>query len=638
MKRCLTGLAVVGLACAAWAAKPMNVIFILADDLGYSDTTLYGTTELYQTPNLERLAARGMVFNRAYANSPLCSPTRASILTGQTPARHGSTRPEHHKNDVWLKPEVEESAKPDSKVLGVRSVTRLDTALPTLGKMMKQGGYATAHFGKWHLGLEPYSPLEHGFDVDIPHTPAPGPVGGYLAPWRFAPELKPQPKGENIEDRLAQEAIQWIKSLPKNKPFFMNYWQFSVHTPFDAKPELVEKYKKLVDPNGRQKSATYAAMVETCDAAIGTLLDAVDAAGIADRTIIIFASDNGGNEFSKVTTEGGIHATDNWPLSGGKATIREGGVHIPCVVVWPGVTTAGSRSDEVIQTADFYPTLLKNLGIEWPSGHAVDGADIVPALKGDKLKRDGIFTYFPYGMPAPDWLPPSLAVYSGEWKMIRIFHGGENGAHDSRLYNVVEDLGEENDLKAAHPETVQRLDQMIEKHIQDAGAVVPLPNPNFDPVKYRPEKIGLTPEQMKDLATKSAPLIKRGDSAPDWLAGKGSQVWQKGGRLVVDYAGKPSWFAVKKLKPLKNGPFQLTFRMKSDASGACSIFYNEWTMDTLVAFPFVHDGVFHEVSLDLPVEILKRLRFNPGRKKGLVEFDWIRIADQNGTVVRSWEF
>jgi hypothetical protein len=135
--------------------------------------------------------------------------------------------------------------------------------------------------------------------------------------------------------------------------------------------------------------------------------------------------------------------------------------------------------------------------------HAVDGADIVPALKGGKLKRDGIFTYFPSGMPAPDWLPPSLAVFSGDWKLIRIFHGGDNGAHDYRLYNVVEDLGEEKDLKAAHPETVQRLDRMIEKHIQDAGAVVPLPNPNFDPGKYRPENIGLTPPQMKELAAKT---------------------------------------------------------------------------------------------------------------------------------------
>jgi hypothetical protein len=161
-----------------------------------------------------------------------------SILTGQTPARHGATRAEHSKAEVFLKATVLPSAKPSSKVLELQSVNRLDTAYPTLGKLMKEGGYATGHFGKWHLGRDPYSPLEHGFDVDLPHTPAPGPAGGYLAPWKFAGDLQPQAKGEHIEDRMAKEASKWMNTLPRNKPFFMNYWQFSVHAPFQAKPEL----------------------------------------------------------------------------------------------------------------------------------------------------------------------------------------------------------------------------------------------------------------------------------------------------------------------------------------------------------------------------------------------------------------
>ena len=203
-------------------------------------------------------------------------------MTGQTPARHGATRAEHSKKDVYLKATVLASAKPSSKVLELQAVNRLDTTYPTLGKMIKAGGYATGHFGKWHLGREPYSPLEHGFDVDIPHTALPGPLGGFLAPWKFARELQPQAPGEHIEDRMAKEAIKWMNGLPKNQPFFMNYWQFSVHAPFQAKPELIEKYKKLVDPDSRQKNPTYAAMVETCDDAVGKLLDAVDADGIAD--------------------------------------------------------------------------------------------------------------------------------------------------------------------------------------------------------------------------------------------------------------------------------------------------------------------------------------------------------------------
>ena len=201
------------------ADKPLNVIFILADDLGWSDTTLYGTTKLYQTPNLERLAQRGMLFTRAYANSPLCSPTRASILTGQTPARHGSTQPKHHTKEVRLKAAVEPSAPAKNKATGVKSVTRLNTTYPTLGKLMKQAGYSTAHFGKWHLGPEPYSPLQHGFDVDLPHHPGPGPAGSFVAPWKFR-KFKANYPGEHIEDRMAEETIDWMASVPKEKPFF----------------------------------------------------------------------------------------------------------------------------------------------------------------------------------------------------------------------------------------------------------------------------------------------------------------------------------------------------------------------------------------------------------------------------------
>jgi arylsulfatase A-like enzyme len=566
-------------------------------------------------------------------------------MTGQTTARHGSTRPSHHKGEVRLKPVMESSAKPNQKVLGIQTVSRLDTALPTLGKMIKKGGYATGHFGKWHLGPEPYSPLEHGFDIDIPHTPGPGPAGGYLAPWNFAKDVQPQAKGEHIEDRMAAEAIKWMQSLPKDEPFFMNYWQFSVHAPFDAKPELIEKYKKLVDPNARQKSPTYAAMVESCDDAVGALLDAVDQAGIAEETVIIFISDNGGNVHQTIPADGAV-VTRNYPHIGGKATIREGGVHVPCIVVWPGVTKPGSRSDEIIQTADFYPTLLINLGMGMPENYTVDGTDIMPALKGGNLDRDGIFTYFPVGMPAPDWLPPSLAVYSGDWKLIRIFHGGENFAHDYRLYNVVEDLGEKNDLKEAYPEVVKRLDRMIEDHIHDAGAVVPLPNPDFDPEQYHPENIGRPvsqrnaadePKEKSGGQSKAKPIAEPQGEASDivdgWVAS--GELFQKEGTAVIKC---PSNFRVHEFKPLKGGPFTLKFRMKSTASGKSSIFYNKPSRETLVPYPIEHDGAFHEYTIDIPAETLKDLRINASKAEGTIEVDWIRILGKDGKTVRSWEF
>ena len=226
--------------------KPMNIIFILADDLGWNDVTLYGNRNLYETPNIERLSHRGLTFTRAYAASPLCSPTRASILTGQTAARNGITSPVCHVEAVHTKAYLNKNAKPGNKIIDCQSATRLDTQLPTLGKLIKAEGYSTAHFGKWHLGREPYTPFEHGFDMDIPHWPGPGPAGSYVAPWKF-PDFKENYPQEHIEDRMADEAVKWLRAVDKEKPFFMNYWQFSVHAPFNAKESLIEYYRNKVE-------------------------------------------------------------------------------------------------------------------------------------------------------------------------------------------------------------------------------------------------------------------------------------------------------------------------------------------------------------------------------------------------------
>lgn len=467
-------------------ARPMNVIFIVADDLGWADTTLYGHTKLYETPNIERLARRGMTFTRAYANSPLCSPTRASIMTGQTPARHGSTAPQHHTKAVRMQASVAKSAPPSNKALQTQSVTRLDTVYPTLAKLLKARGYATGHFGKWHLGPEPHSPLQHGFDVDVPHWPGPGPAGSFVAPWKFK-NFKANKPEEHIEDRMAAEAVKWLRTI-KDRPFYMNYWQFSVHAPFNAKAELIEKYRKKVDPKDHQRCPTYAAMVESLDDAIGTLLDAVDRAGLAERTVIVFISDNGGNMYNVVEGE---RPTSNAPLRGGKATMFEGGIRVPCVVAWPGVTRPDSRSDEIIQASDFYPTLLTRLGVSLPDKHCVDGIDITPALQGKALERECIFTYFPHSPPVPDWLPPSMAVHAGDWKLIRLFHQGDRGAHDHLLYNLARDIGESRNLAALYPDRVAKLDLLIEGYIQEAHTVVPLRNPRFDPAQYQPERVGV---------------------------------------------------------------------------------------------------------------------------------------------------
>lgn len=614
----------IGVCCSAAAAKPMNVVFILADDLGWSDTTLYGTTELYKTPNIERLANRGVTFNRAYANSPLCSPTRASILTGQTTARHGSTAPQHHVGVPRLKATVAGSAPPKDKAIGALSVNRLDTELPTLGKMIKTAGYSTAHFGKWHLGKEPYSPLEHGFDVDIPHWHGPGPAGNFVAPWSY-PNFKANFPGEHIEDRMAEEAVNWLKSARKNKPFFMNYWQFSVHAPFDAKKDLVEKYRKEIDPKNPQRSPIYAAMVHSLDDAVGTLLDTLDKLGLADNTIIIFISDNGGNMYDDVD---GTTATSNKPLRGGKATMFEGGIRVPCIVVWPGVTKAGSRSDQVIQTSDFYPTLLNGLGVALPQNHELDGIDITPALKGGTLDRDAIFTYFPHAPPIPDWLPPSISVHAGDWKLIRLFYQGENGAHDYLLYDLKDDIGETTNLAASHPEKTQQLDRMIQKHIEETGAVVPQPNPKFNPKQYQPQNVGVPRDKQTMRGTVGG-----------WAASGTCSLEQGKGYLIVNSTGADPYLKAQKFGIIKGGPFIVQLSMKSNSKGIGTVFYNlHNAANRKIPFQVTHDNRYHEYKVKIPVETLNALRLDPSRGAGTIDIDWIRILDRSGETVREWSY
>ncbi len=474
----------------------LNVVFILADDLGWADVTLYGKTKYYETPNLERLAARGMTFNRAYSASPLCSPTRASILTGQTPARNGITEPNAHLQEVNLKASRPEKSSPGNKAIVCKSATRLDTALPTLGKMVKQNGYKTAHFGKWHLGSEPYSPLEHGFDVDIPHWPGPGPAGSFVAPWKF-PEFEANYKYEHIEDRMTDEAINWLRSLDLNKPFYMNYWQFSVHAPFDAKESLVKYYQTKTDLTDVQHSPTYAAMVHSMDQAVGRLLDEIDRLGISDNTVIIFFSDNGGNMYNGIqeSLPSGEQfvapPTSNRPLRGGKATMYEGGIRVPCVVVWPGLTTPGTRTDVPVQSTDFYPTILDQLGISLPQNYTVDGVDISKALKGDEMDRGPMFTYFPHQPKVPNWLPPSVSVHLGDWKLIRIFNFGKDNAHEYLLYNLKWDISESSNLADKYPEKVNELDALIEAHLENANTVIPVPNPAFNTDEFHPENVGV---------------------------------------------------------------------------------------------------------------------------------------------------
>jgi len=483
------------LALAAETRRP-NIVLILADDLGWSDTTLFGMTKLYETPHIERLARRGMLFNNAYAASPICSPTRASIMTGLEPARLGLTQPNCHLAEIILQAQLETNGSPQHKALAPSSVTRLQTNYFTLAEALKHAGYVTGHFGKWHLGPEPYSPLQQGFDVDLPHYSGPGAPGSYVAPWsKLPPSLNfpPRQPHEHIEDRMADEAVAFMRAN-RNHAFFLNYWAFSVHAPFDGKAGYIDKYRtKLENLSGSQKCPVYAAMVQSLDEAVGKLLDTLDELQLADHTIIIFISDNGGNMYNRV---GGVPPTSNAPLRGGKGTIYEGGTRVPCAVVWPGKIAAASRSEALFVSTDLYPTILAMLGLPAPTGVTFDGVNEWPVLQGKAAVRDAVYSYYPHYTPATGNFP-AVSVRQGDWKLIRFFCDQTNQTDRLELYNLKQDLGETRNLAEVEPETTRQLNGLLDQFLQRTGAVTPQPNPKWEanaqpaPAKPRPHRAAL---------------------------------------------------------------------------------------------------------------------------------------------------
>jgi arylsulfatase A-like enzyme len=494
MNRLPLFLASVLLGFSASAEKP-NIVFILADDLGWRDLGCYGST-FHQTPNLDRLAARGLRFTQAYAANPLCSPTRTSILTGLYPARVGITAPACHLPQVQLEKRLGKG-NPNMRAVNADSLTRLKSEYFTLAEALREAGYATAHFGKWHLGHnlpdnpgDRYEPKDQGFDVDFPHTPtAAGPGGGYLAPWKFIrdPAIAGAP-GEHIEDRMSAEAAKFIRAH-RDRPFYVNYWAYSVHSPWNARADYIEHFKPKADPKNPQHNPLYAAMVRSLDDGVGRLLAAIEEAGIGDRTIVVFTSDNGGWAFPPRATdpEGftGMPATSNLPLRSGKASIYEGGTREPLIVVWPGRTKPGSTTDALHQSVDFYPTLLAMCGLQPRAGLQLDGLNQVPALLGQSAPRDRVFCHFPHGSPAqavniPGFLP-STYVRRGDWKLIRFYADNDDGSDRLELYNLRDDIGETKNLLATQPALVAELNALIDGFLRDTEAVVPVRNPNYNP-------------------------------------------------------------------------------------------------------------------------------------------------------------
>jgi hypothetical protein len=336
----------------------------------------------------------------------------------------------------------------------------------------------------------------------------------------------------------------------------------------------------------------------------------------------------------------GTTPTSNTPLRGGKATLFEGGTRVPCVIAWPGVTAAGTRSDAMIQSGDYYPTLLAGLGLQPASGQRLDGVSILPALKGGALARDAVFQYFPHNPAVPDWLPPAVSVHRGDWKLIRIFHGGEQGAHRHLLFNLRDDLGEKNNLAPQKPELVSELDALIARFLTDTKTVVPVANPAFDPAKYHPELEGQQKPKAKAQPKAAAKTAAASDDDPvlqGWKP-RSCEAVVKDGVLTMTGIGAAPFlgFAAGKLA----GPGEVKFRARSASGGAGKV---EWlptpqASDQARSVTFqLTGGDWQEVSVQLPAEgALGIVRLYLPAKKVPVQIDWIEIG--SGLATRRWDF
>lgn len=417
------------LCCERGPAGPgPNFVLILTDDMGWMDTHVYGST-FYETPNIDRLAAQGMRFTNAYSAANVCSPTRASILTGKHPARLHLTTwiPGHNFPWAKLKEPVFSQELPLEEI--------------TLAEALKPAGYRSASFGKWHLGSEEYYPEKQGFDETFQKTTR---EPHYLT-----------------DRRVTGEAVRFLEAN-KHHPFFLYVPYYSVHEPIDGPEEYKAAFEEKLKSDNSQFRADYAAMVASQDDNVGRIMDALDEHGLAENTVLIFVSDNGGLS----------RATRNAPLRGGKGTMYEGGVRVPFIIRWPGVVRAGSTCDAPVTSTDFYPTILELAGLDPP---ALDGVSLTPLLRETgPISRDALHWHFPHyhGLGAV----PYSSIRKGDWKLIEFLE-------DNRLevYNLAEDPGEQNDLAGKMPGQAKELQADLDRWLESVDAQMPTLNPGHDP-------------------------------------------------------------------------------------------------------------------------------------------------------------
>ncbi|MCA9140438.1 MAG: sulfatase [Planctomycetales bacterium] len=441
--------------------KP-NVLFIFLDDFGWRDAGFMGS-DFYETPNLDALASRGMVFTNAYAGAANCAPSRACLLSGQYSPRHqiynvGTQRRGNRKH---------------GRLKHIPGTDTLRADIRTWAHCVREAGYRTGTIGKWHLSNDP---LPYGFDFNFAGTHSGSPPRGYYPPHGNIPELADAPKDEYLTNRLTDEAIRFIGKEPE-KPWFLYLTHFAVHTPIQGEPELVKKYEQK-KPGLLHNHPVMAAMIESVDRGVGRIVKVLQDSGQADRTIIVFTSDNGGYG----------PATSMKPLKGYKGTYYDGGIREPMFVVWPGVTAAGSTCDTPVINVDLFPTFCEMTGAELPD-QPIDGDSLCPLLAGksaEAFQSRALFWHFPAYLESYQRIDqqrdvlyrsrPCSIIRSGKWKLHEYFEDG-----GLELYDLESDPGESTNLANSHPEIRERLHSQLKEWRDQTGAAVPTePNPQFD--------------------------------------------------------------------------------------------------------------------------------------------------------------
>ena len=452
----------------AASPRPPNIIFFLIDDWGWTDAACYGS-KLYETPNIDRLAAQGMKFTQAYSACTVCSPTRAAVLTGKYPARL-------HITD-W----IAGHRRPFAKLKIPDWTLHLPLEEKTIAEELKARGYATGLFGKWHLGDEAFYPEKQGFDENVGGCNM-GSPGAYFPPYRI-PTIKDEQPNEFLTDRLTRDAMKFIETN-KGRPFFIYFPHYAVHTPLAGKPDVVDKYRKKIEAGSyHQTNPVYAALVESVDDSVGAVMKKLAELKLDDNTVIFLTGDNGGLS-GTVNAQGWRPGpTRNDPLRLGKGSAYEGGVRVPLIVKWPTTAKPGSVNETPVISVDYFPTILEIVDSARSTATftferaRVDGESIVGLLKGGaRLRRDTIFWHYPHYHPGT--ATPYSAIREGDWKLIHFFEDDH-----VELYNLKDDLGEKTDLAATNAKKASDLRTKLNAWRSSVGAQVPAKNPNHDPAK-----------------------------------------------------------------------------------------------------------------------------------------------------------